>query len=133
MLFISAALYAGAQTINLEVKNEPLLKALKSVEKQSGYTLIYGKNQLDNTKPVTVSMRNASLQNALNILFRNQQISYYLRDPKFIVVVNKPGLYTSTGTTYTSPDRDVIRGTVTGEDGTPLPGVTIRTTGVSAT
>ncbi len=109
----------------LQFRNEPFVKVLKSIEKQSGYTFIYGKNQLDNAKPVTVNLRTATLKEALEACFKNQPLTYALQEPKFIVIQNRTILYSSPGSE--TPNAPVnLAGRVTDEDGAPMPGVTVR-------
>ncbi|MGE7774898.1 SusC/RagA family TonB-linked outer membrane protein [Chitinophaga sp. NPDC101104] len=126
LLMLAAGTAARAQEISLQLRNEPFLKVLKQIEKQSGYTFIYGKNQLDNAKPVTLSIRNASLNDALTACFKNQPLTYSIQAPKFIVIKNRET------TVVTDVQNEVPRaalkyeGRVTDEDGTPLPGVTVR-------
>ncbi|WP_341837221.1 SusC/RagA family TonB-linked outer membrane protein [Chitinophaga pollutisoli] len=127
LFLLAAGFTAHAQEISLQLRNEPFVKALKSIEKQSGYTFIYGKNQLDNAKPVTVTLRNVSLNDALAACFKNQPLTYSLRDNRFIVIQAK----SSTVTMYSDPGEEPkatvpLDGRVTDEDGTLLPGVTVR-------
>ncbi|WP_423735913.1 SusC/RagA family TonB-linked outer membrane protein [Chitinophaga caseinilytica] len=126
LLMLTAGTAARAQEISLQLRNEPFLKVLKLIEKQSGYTFIYGKNQLDNAKPVTLSIRNASLDEVLTACFKNQPLTYSLREPKFIVIKSRESVL-SADALYESPRAAMnYEGRVTDEGGTPLPGVTVR-------
>lgn len=121
---VTAAVYA--QQISLTVKDAPIEKVLEAIKKQSGYSLITKDDQLESAGKVTLSVKNASIRQALDECFKNQPLTYELVG-KTIVVKSKP-----------LPQEDKskrppllnsfinIIGKVIDENGKPLPGATIR-------
>lgn len=86
---LQATARSYGQTVSLDLRNEPLEKALKEIKLQTGYLLIYTRSQLEHAKPVTVQVINTTIQAALDHCFENQPLSYALED-KYVVVIDKP-------------------------------------------
>ncbi len=107
-----------SQNINLTGKNIPLDKVLTEIGKQSGYYFFYKYNELVQAKPVTISLKNVSLEKALNESFKNQPFTYEI-DLKTIVVTKKNSLAQQNNF---AP----IKGKVFDEKGLPLPGATVK-------
>jgi len=78
-----------AQTITLTLKNTPLEKVFKEVKKQTGYTFIYTREQLERTVNVSLEVKGASLQQVLDDCFRTQPVTYTV-EGRFIVIKPKP-------------------------------------------
>lgn len=77
-----------AQTITLSLKNEPIQKAFKQIESQAGYTFIYTKNMIANSKPVTFVAKDETLEKVLKLCFNDQPFVYTIMD-KYIVIKQK--------------------------------------------
>lgn len=77
-----------AQSVTLKMNNARLESVLKEITKQTGYRLIYGKSELARAAKVDIQVTNAPLETVLSQVFRNQALSYTVRD-KFIVVAPK--------------------------------------------
>lgn len=105
--------------INLNEKNIPLEKALSLIEQQSGYDLFYKYNEIEKAARVTVDLRNASIQEALEQVIKNQPFGFVIKDKTIIVTKNHK---------KTPPVKisGVISGKVTDKEGVPLAGVSIR-------
>jgi iron complex outermembrane receptor protein len=65
-----------AQKISLSEKNAPLEKVLLQIKKQSGYQLWYEDKLLQNARPVSISVKDVLLEEALKQVFANQPLSY---------------------------------------------------------
>ncbi|PRD56694.1 SusC/RagA family TonB-linked outer membrane protein [Sphingobacterium gobiense] len=76
-LQISANTYA--QRINLRIKNAHLETALSEIRKQSGYSFIYNGELLKNQPTVTVTVHNATLDRALQLILENKPLSYRIQ------------------------------------------------------
>jgi TonB-linked SusC/RagA family outer membrane protein len=124
LLLLSAAGYA--QTVSLSLRNAPLKTVFSEIRKQTGYTFLYTDEQLTQGHEVTVDIKNASLQQALDLSFRNQPLSYTISD-KTIIVKRKPE---QTPAPSTAPDRE-LEGSVVNEKGESLPGATIQIKGTA--
>jgi len=80
-----------SQKINLEMKNAKLEDVFNKIEKQSGSSFIYEKNLVKKVKTIDISLQNASLQEALNTILKDQALEYVIRD-KYIVISPKTAI-----------------------------------------
>lgn len=115
-LHVSAAGYA--QQISLSVREAPLEKVFKEIQRQSGYSFWYKTRQLNNATKVTLDLKNATLEEALRKCFANQPLDYVIVEQ---TVVIRPREQAQADV----PPFQVIKGRVTSADGKPLAGVSI--------
>lgn len=116
-LQLSAASFA--QKINLDKKNTPLREILNEIRRQSGYSILCDADILNTAKPVTVNVKNSSVEETLTKCFADQPFNYIIKE-KTILVTPKP---VADRVITASID---ITGTVTDEKNLPLPGVTVK-------
>jgi len=86
--FTAVAAPGYSQNITLEMKNARLEAVFSQIEKISGYSFIYEKKLLKKTKNIEVSLHNATLQDAMDRILKDQEIEYNITD-KFIVISPK--------------------------------------------
>ncbi|MBS1563034.1 MAG: TonB-dependent receptor plug domain-containing protein, partial [Bacteroidetes bacterium] len=117
-----------AQSITLTLKNTPLEKVFKEVRKQTGYTFIYTREQLERTLNVDLDVKSASLQHVLDECFRAQPITYTV-EGRFVVVKPRPSpsMPPSADTSAPrAPGGIKAIGRVMGNDMEPLSGASVR-------
>src|SRR6187549_1270884 len=72
-LMLTACLYAKAdgysQKISLSFENASVKKIFKSISDQSDYHFLYTNKVVSNSKPVNISVKNASIEEVLKICF----------------------------------------------------------------
>lgn len=115
------------QVINLTEQNVSLETVLKKIKKQSGFNLVYRSEWMRETKKVTVNLKNATIDDALNICFKNQPLTYELID-KIIVVkksTNNKISVVAEKPTDLALDDIVITGKVVDNNDNPLANVSI--------
>ena len=122
-LHVSASSYA--QQISLNVKNTSLQNVFKDLRKQSGYNFLYDSDMLNETTPVTLSVKNVPLKEVLDACFRDQPVTYVFLDKKTIIIRERQT------SSPTDKNEIVITGRVTDRKGQPLPGVTVKVKGTS--
>lgn len=126
ILLTVICIHAGAtgytQTISLSLNNAPLEQAFKEIKKQTGYSFVYTRSQLKNTKPVTCQIKDAALQQVLDICFLNQPLSYLLED-RYIVIQNKRLPIEIDAKPEVLED---LKGRVVNNNGEPIPGATVK-------
>ena len=110
-LQLSARSYG--QHITLSKKDAALPELFLDIYRQSGYYFICKDDLLADAKKVTIDVRDATLQEVLNICFNDQPLDYTISD-HVIVVSKKPA----------DPPLD-ISGKVTNEKGEPLEGAAV--------
>src|SRR6185312_7046718 len=93
LLTISACFLIGtkcySQTVTLSLKSVSLEKAFKEIKKQTGYSFVYTREQINQSNPVSISIKDASLSQTLNICFANQPLTFTI-DHQHIIVKDKP-------------------------------------------
>jgi TonB-linked SusC/RagA family outer membrane protein len=133
-----------AQKISLNAKNVPLSSVLKTIEQQTSYLFLYDKLDLPESQKVSVRVRNAEIDEALNAVLRDLPVSYKIFNQNIVLKkvtriqpqenmlpAKTPEIKQSIQLNYRPieqpsllPDR-VLRGKVTEENGSPFPGVSI--------
>ncbi|PST84321.1 SusC/RagA family TonB-linked outer membrane protein [Pedobacter yulinensis] len=117
-----------AQGINLDKQHATLETVFKEIRKQSGYDIIYTGSLVRNQGPVSVRLRNATVQQALNETLKTTQLTYTVSD-QAIVIRRKPQ------SELVAPVPAAIQQDATGvvldENNTPLPGVTVKEVGTT--
>lgn len=124
LLEVHAAGYS--QTVTLSQRNISLDKAFKEIRKQTGYTFLYTDEQLLHISKISLQLKDASLQEALDACFLDQPLTYTITD-KVIVIKRKGAPVTPANA---PPDKEV-KGRITNAKGEPLPGVTVQVKGTS--
>ena len=75
---VSASVYS--QSITLKQKNVSMEVIFKSIEKQTEYVFLYDNLELQNAHNVSIDVKNAALEQVLNLCFKNQLLSYKIFD-----------------------------------------------------
>jgi len=80
-----AAIAAYAQRINLQQKQIGLKDAFKEIRKQSGYNILINTKLLEGTKPIDVTLKDATIYEALQQCLEGQHLSYEIMENNIIV------------------------------------------------
>jgi TonB-linked SusC/RagA family outer membrane protein len=111
------------QTITLSLKNAPLEKVFKEIRKQTTYSFIYTKEEVSTANPITIHVKDASLNDVLNICLKDQPLSYTIVENHVVIKKKKEELnITEKKTAIPLTD---VRGKVTNEKGEALEGITV--------
>ncbi|WP_338075369.1 SusC/RagA family TonB-linked outer membrane protein [Chitinophaga oryziterrae] len=124
---VSASVYS--QKVSLSYKDASLREVLQSIRKQSGYSFLFTSSVLDVAKPVTVKLDQVDIEKTLQIIFSDQPLNYRI-DDKVIVIKSR----TQKDSSILQRVKDfflsiTIAGKVVDEDGSPLPGASIKASG----
>ncbi len=120
LMQVSAKGYS--QKINLAVKNVPLEKVFREIEKQSGYSFWYKTELLQKADKVTVDLKNVTLEEALKLCLENQLLTYAIVDHVIVIKLKDDGRQ---ATPPPPPTKQVKGKVVSAEGGTPLNGVSV--------
>ena len=124
LLQVHAAGYA--QTVTLSQRNISLDQAFKEIRKQTGYAFLYTDEQLQHLPKVSLELKNASLQTALDACFQGQPLTYSISDK--VIIIKRKAVQ---ATPEIAPPDQEIKGRITNEKGEPLPGVTVQLKGTT--
>jgi len=118
----SAASFAQ---ITINEKSASLESILQKIRKQSGYDFFYSNTMLKNTKPVSINVKNASVEEVLKITFKDQPLTYTI-DHKAIVL-----RYNLEAEPVKMQQKTIV-GKVVDERDDAIPGASIRVKGMPA-
>lgn len=136
-LFALQSMAESFAQVTIKEKNTTLEKVLQTIKKQSGYDLVYQKEMVRSKgKPVAIHLTNATLVNALELIFKDQELAYDLvgkiitvkeRDNKtLLTITNSPII--SFPIKQEVPKIEV-KGRVINEKGEPVAGASIQVKG----
>ncbi|HEU4551989.1 MAG TPA: SusC/RagA family TonB-linked outer membrane protein [Chitinophaga sp.] len=101
--------------ISFTGKDVPLVKVFQVIREQTGYSVFASKNLLKESQAVTCAVRNMPLTAFLQLILRNQQLSYEISNKTIFLKAVPPS--NSSGN---SAETGAIRGTVKNEAGAPI-------------
>ncbi len=127
-LQVSANAYA--QRINLHVRNMALQKVFVQLRQQTGFTFFWDQEQLDQARPVTVDVQNASLKEAMDQCLKGSSLTFEIRESSKTVFV-KAKSEGDKDLAVTPPETITVRGRITDPDGNPLVGATVMIQGAN--
>ena len=127
MLVASAALCLNlsvfSQNITLKTGNVTVKEAMEQLKKSSGYSFVFSSVDVDTQKRVSVSVQNASIEEAVKQILKGQnELSYEIKGRK--VVIQR---------SFASSNalRQQVKGKVLDEKGEPIIGATVTEEGTS--
>src|SRR5690606_38385385 len=101
--------------ITIKEQGAPLEQVFSEIRKQSGYNILFVPELLDRAKPVTLDLKDASLQQVLAECLDGQGLGYRIVDNN-VVIMRRP----------MDDVQTIVTGKVTDERGQPLAGATVR-------
>lgn len=124
--FLQVSASTFGQRITLSEKNATLEKVLHKIALQADIKVVYADDFLQQAKAVTVKINDRLLADALDEVFKNQILSYVLKDNTIIVKQKEVSLLDKVVAILKNID---IKGTVTDSGGLPLPGASVKVKG----
>lgn len=118
-----------SQKVTLDKKNVPLKTILKSIELQTGF-LFLTKDYNINQPKVTVSLKNASIDEAMNECLKDLPLSYIIIDNSIILSKKEVSIYDRITNYFKAIE---VLGQVFDETGKTLPGATVKIKGTERT
>ncbi|WP_298709631.1 SusC/RagA family TonB-linked outer membrane protein [uncultured Chitinophaga sp.] len=114
---------ATAQKISILRENAPIERVLDEIERQSGYQVWYEEGTLPSGSVVSIAIKNATLEEALEACLKGRQLAW--------TIVSKTIVLRKTSPAATQPlPPEKIRGTVRdAETQKPMPGATVHVRG----
>jgi TonB-dependent starch-binding outer membrane protein SusC len=120
-----------SQNITLSGRDLPLKTIFNELETQTGYTFFYKNELLKNALPVTIDVKNGSLEQVLRICFAGQPLSYNIQNKTIFVIARKEPAHPVAADTAKPQDNSqtagtiLLHGRVVDKNGDGLPGVSV--------
>ncbi|WP_158267107.1 TonB-dependent receptor [Chitinophaga niastensis] len=112
----------AAQTVTYSANAVPLQKVLNTIKAQTGYVFFYDKEDLKSSHPVSVHLKNATPQVAMEMALREQGLSFDIQGNTIFITKNEKPVEITVSNT---PPPITIAGKITDENGAPIPGVSV--------
>lgn len=116
--FMQVSAASVAQKITLDKTDASLKETLNDIRQQSGYSIFYDVDLINNARKVSIYVKNVPLMDALNKCFLNQPFTYKI-DKKTILITPK-------NVAGPLAQQLLVLGKVTDENNQPLYGVTVK-------
>jgi len=120
--FMQVSASSFGQRITLNAKNVPLEKVLKDIRTQSGYDFLFSETLINSSKPISISVKNASIEEVLEKCFDDQPIVYKLENKTVLLKAKKPSILDKVTALFAGID---IYGVVVDVQNNPLAGATV--------
>lgn len=118
--------YGQSNKISIIADELPLSQVFQLIEDQTDFSFFYNTKEIDLRQNIKFTAINEPVTKVLNNLFKDTDLSYHIFGNQIILKKkirgNKPDISTPTSTLLL---QQPITGTVTDEDGAPLPGITV--------
>jgi len=124
LMQVSAATFAQRITINEQMAS--LEGILKDIRTQSGYDFVFNRNFFVGTKPVNITVKNASLEEALDLALSGQPLTYSIQGKAVVIKLKRPSFLENVAAVFSNVN---VRGRIIDEGGAPLPGALIKIKG----
>lgn len=124
VVFLPAKTYAQQKIYTIEIKNLPMGEALKKIKSKSGLTFVRLKGVVDNEELITVSLKNANLQETLDKVLTTKGYEYTI-DEDVIIITGRKKIKSIP--TNSQKRQQTISGIVRDTEGKPLQAASVRT------
>lgn len=155
VILLATVLYANASTfaqnVTLTVKGEPIVQVFSVIKKQTGYNFVYSDMVATKSYPVTMSVKDVSVEDAMKQCMKGQPLSYSIVAKTIVVKYTQAsptfrstqaqgtpvtiiGVHNPKDDTSQQPGLDTlidVHGKITDVDGNPLPGAVVLTNGAA--
>ena len=122
---------AGGQTqsITISANNVKLEKIFREIKKQTNYVFFYDAHVLRDTKPVSIHVKNGSIEEVLKESLRDQPLDFSIEKETITIFKKAASSLDKISTVAAAPPiphlLNEIRGIVKDEKGNPLAGVSV--------
>src|SRR5690606_31862949 len=129
ILMLIGCLHVGAasfsQTITVETRKAELREIFSSIQKQTGYQVVYNKRFLQHIEPVSVSANRMPLERFLELILHPQGLTYEIREKTIMIGRDHTPPPNKKAEVQIVVQERVYSGKVTDEEGVPLAGISV--------
>ena len=117
---LQASLLGLCQTVSFSGKNVPLKEIFTVIKNQAGVFFFYDAAVLKDAKPVSIELKDVTLQTALNEIFKDQLLTWVLED-KTVTVIKRG----AKDEPAQPPPPILVRGIITDAESNPISGASV--------
>lgn len=110
--------YSQYSRVSLNIQDSPIHKVLSQIEEQTDFFFLYSSKMIDVNREVNIMAENMMLPDVLNELFDDTNVKYIVKENQ-ILLMNEDYM------TNLAQQEKEVSGRVVGEDGLPMPGVSV--------
>lgn len=122
IILLSACLTASAkgysQKVSLSGRNISLEKVFSTIETQTNYVFFYNYELLNEAKPVSIEVKNLSLEEVLKLIFKDQPLDFVIKQQTIFITKKNPAVVKKEVLPLPLPI--TVTGRVTNENGEPI-------------
>lgn len=122
---VQASTYSESVKFDLKVKQASLKEVFKTITEQSEFKFIYNNDVVNDNQKVTLSTTDARVEEILDEILPQHKLAYKVIDRQVIVFPEEEKSASPATSSSVGQQERTISGTVTDEDGAPLPGVSV--------
>ena len=111
--------YSQQTRLSLNMNNVKVLDVLNEIEKSSEFYFFFAEKLVDVDRSVSISVKNGRIEDILQRLFQNSDVTYRVVDRQIILTKNKSQI------TQLTDQEKAISGKVTDSSGEGIPGVSV--------
>lgn len=113
LIYLCITLSGHAQTVSMQLKDEPLSGALKKLEQASGYRVLFTYDDVQAYR-ITATLHQTSVIEAIQKIINGKPLTYSIKDNQYIVIAPT-----------SATDVFMLKGTVCDSIGTTITGATV--------
>jgi len=121
---VTASVYSQSVRVDLDLKDASLEKVFQSIQDQTEFDFFYKNEYLPKSKVINKTYSNAKIDKVLDEVLEGTGLVYRVLNTDIVVTKGRESDSGSEGL-FASQQTKTITGTVTDENGGPLPGVTV--------
>ncbi|WP_340113251.1 SusC/RagA family TonB-linked outer membrane protein [Maribellus mangrovi] len=116
--------YSQAKRMDVQLSNSTITEVFKYIEQNSEFIFLYRENDVDKSQIVNVDLQNASINEVLESVLADQNLSYEIYDRQIVITKGDSDA-------AAQQTEKTITGVVTDITGAPMPGVTVVVEGMT--
>ncbi|MBL7966378.1 MAG: TonB-dependent receptor [Prolixibacteraceae bacterium] len=114
----ATATYSQQTRLTFKMQGAKVIDVLNKIEDQSEFYFLFNQKLVDVERPVSVEVKNESIEKILTKLFENTNVSYMVKDRQIILTTANPE-------SMVSEQQKTVSGKVSDASGIALPGVSV--------
>lgn len=123
--------YSQKTVFSISVQNQSVKNVFDYIEQNSEFIIFYLDQTIDLDRKVNVDMKNTRVENILDQIFENTDVTYTIRNRQILLSKRKTMVGPSPGGTISQQKKQTVTGLLTDADGNPIIGATVMIKGTT--